>query len=446
MAAGDDALSRQLGACQSPADFASLAHTLLTSCHLVVQPSPSPSSSSPSSSSSSSSSAPSQRRFILSDIEFYHFDPPIHPDPFAHAHASQVNSATWYFHAAGTGDGFKEGSYKGLDVTFGSAQSRSGILFRRITEVSSASSLDTPTVVDGPSLLCDTVLTTLGFTKVRDLVASLRSHPSGCDLSATHPQSPLRIELIPGGTPPLPLELGRIWACPRHGLSLKKTKQSGTDELRLRLEYVAKPYRFLSARPKNGPINLAYSILLELLAGHVQSTTSSQAQAAAKQVASPMPLTAHVQAVLERMDPITASKSAAVTAARNRASRTIVAFLEHIDAGRRKHPSSFAGSGMATTREVGELYGSLIEWDGQSSASKSETGGDAPSTSAPDEAQAHRSASPSVPSRTTGSETQKRKREDGDGQAEGCGPPADAASSMSTPVFSARALRAARRG
>ncbi|KAE8231058.1 hypothetical protein CF326_g3933 [Tilletia indica] len=357
-----------LATCLSPSQFPSLAQTLLTSYHLVIQPSSTP-----------------PRRFILSDIEFYHSHPPIHPDPFAHAHETQIESGTWYFHAAGSGAGFKEGSYKGLDVTFGSTESRSGILIRRIAEIGEGGE-EVGKAVDGPSLVCDVVLDALGFGKVRDLVAWIRVHPSGCGLDALHPTSPLRLEFIPSAssssysshvrissTTSIPLELGRIWACPRHGMSLKKTKDRHSEELRLRLEYVAKPYRFLSARPKNGLINLAYAILLErgLAGGSSGSSTSVDGEAV--QRSNSRSLVEHVSYIVDRIwlspsTPDTSSPSSLNTTqnrTRKGITRTVTTFLQHIESGTHKHPSAFAGSGVPTTREVGELYGSLIGWDGR---------------------------------------------------------------------------------
>ncbi|KAK0549171.1 hypothetical protein OC846_004191 [Tilletia horrida] len=383
-----------LAQCRKPSDFARVAHTLLTSCQLVVQqrdsPNLPPSSSFSSSSSSSSSSTlpssqPEYRRFVLSDVEFYHFAPDSnHPDPFAHAHDSQVHSGTWYFHAAGSGDGFKEGSYKGLDVTFGAAQSRSGILIRRMAEVKQGAR---GPVIDGPSLLCDAVLAPLGFSKVRDLVVWLRSHPSGCGLDAFHPQSPLRLELPTD--PPLPnpigtsqsaaltpklasldtLDLKQIWACPRHGLSLRKATHVDQAHLRLRLEYVAKPYRFLSARPKNGAINLAYGILQDLLDEHGDVASSSASSTPDKTKSARTSLDQFGPAIARRMYPElfntpSAAAAGSNTAAQTRALRTVSGFLEHFERGRSKHPTAFAGSNMPTTKEVGELYGSLLDWDG----------------------------------------------------------------------------------
>ncbi|KAL9934490.1 hypothetical protein V8E36_006946 [Tilletia maclaganii] len=369
--------------CNQPSDFPSLATKLLTSCHLIIQPPSSPTTSpspSPSSSSTLLSSAKT-RRFILSDIEFYHSHPTMHHDPFAHAHDSQENSGTWYFHAAGS-SGFKEGSYKGLDVTFGDNSSRSGILVRRIAEVvDDDGDLTVKPAVDGPSLVCDAILDALGFSKVRDLVHWLQEHPSGCSLNACDRLSPLRLDFIePLPTEPLsssptaklsststmPLELGRIWACPRHGLSLKRTKVASSQELRVRLEYIAKPYRFLSARPKNGAINLAYAILLHLRSDLAAPSTSAMNGPIA---ASRPALSTYTQQVVQIMYPtlsLGAGPAKLDAAAHTRATRTVEGFITYFNHGlQRRQPTAFAGSGMASTREVGELFGSLIDWDGQ---------------------------------------------------------------------------------
>src|SRR4051794_39549996 len=64
----------------------------------------------------------------LTEIEFYDFDPTVHPDPFTHRDPIQRECGRWYFHR--TGGVYRSGSFKGFDLTFGDGTSRAGILIR----------------------------------------------------------------------------------------------------------------------------------------------------------------------------------------------------------------------------------------------------------------------------------------------------------------------------
>jgi hypothetical protein len=68
-------------------------------------------------------------RYRLVEIEFYYHGTK-HLDPFAHQHPLQQTSGRWYFHR--DGEQYRGGSFKGLDLTFGSGDSFGGILIRSI--------------------------------------------------------------------------------------------------------------------------------------------------------------------------------------------------------------------------------------------------------------------------------------------------------------------------
>ena len=90
------------------------------------------------------------------EIEIYYYSKG-HPDIFTHSDEIQLKRGCWYFHK-------KEGSFKGLDITFGDGASYGGILLRAIE------SLDNSVYIEGPSKLVDEILRLHGHKKVRDLL------------------------------------------------------------------------------------------------------------------------------------------------------------------------------------------------------------------------------------------------------------------------------------
>jgi len=72
-------------------------------------------------------------RFV--EIEFYYKNGANHDDTFTHGDEIQRTSGKWYFHRMG--NGYKGGSYKGIDLTFGGqgpegSKVYGGILIRAI--------------------------------------------------------------------------------------------------------------------------------------------------------------------------------------------------------------------------------------------------------------------------------------------------------------------------
>lgn len=298
--------------------------------------------------------------YAMQDLEFY-LVAPAHHDPYAHAHPSQRATGNWYLHRAGRGPGagYREGTYKGLDLTFGrsasgyltaigkerrhttgSAQSTAptpangksngsqpkedssadsrisekspgedaagdgtgtgkgkgkakevddnddeegdifgGILIRRIRNV------QTGDVHEGPCVVIEALFQQLGNGKLRsafELAQLLHEcsnvpFPSGLP-SAT--EGPLTVRRASTSVVRNELRascsLGRIWPAPRNGLTLKRglpprmiigaTGQpiehpKAWKELEARLNFILKPYRFLSIAPNKGAIGLWASIL-----------------------------------------------------------------------------------------------------------------------------------------------------------------------------------------
>ncbi|KAG9290282.1 hypothetical protein G9A89_022258 [Geosiphon pyriformis] len=93
-------------------------------------------------------------KYALIEIEFYLKDQiNQHSDPFTHGHREQSSCNNFYFHRIGS-TGYKGGSRKGLDITFGdsSKQIYGGILIRAIQN------MDTREIIEGPSLIVDKIL------------------------------------------------------------------------------------------------------------------------------------------------------------------------------------------------------------------------------------------------------------------------------------------------
>src|SRR5207253_817144 len=111
-------------------------------------------------------------------IEFY-FRSDEHPDPFVHGFPIQHRKGRWYFHRVGRG--YRGGSYKGLDLTFGDPHSLGGILFR-------AAETEKGFRIQGPSKLVDFVLAATKSKTVAELDAAIGLR------TADDPHSLLRLE------------------------------------------------------------------------------------------------------------------------------------------------------------------------------------------------------------------------------------------------------------
>lgn len=154
----------------------------------------------------------------LKEIEFY-YNGPGHEDPFTHSDSHQLKTAQWYFHREG--DGYRGGSFKGLDISFGPEDAHGGILIRTI---------ETPdgTIINGCSLCVDHMLK---ITQ-KDNIATLDE-----GLLDNHVwQEELLVHLAPHQW-----EAQQVIATARVGLTLKRYYANKTMP-----QYIMKPYRFLT--------------------------------------------------------------------------------------------------------------------------------------------------------------------------------------------------------
>lgn len=159
----------------------------------------------------------------FTELEFY-LHSPAHPDTFTHGDVMQEEFARWYFHRSG--NTYKGGTYKGLDLAFGRPGAPAGALIR------GAQSLDDGATIDGPCMCVDHLLARAGQPTIAALVASF-------DRSAdAAPDSPLYITLDDAP------RAADIHESPRIGLTLKR------GALADRARFLARPYRFLSEPAK----------------------------------------------------------------------------------------------------------------------------------------------------------------------------------------------------
>jgi len=162
----------------------------------------------------------------LIEIEFY-LKGTKHCDVFSHQHGDQKSCGKWYFHKSGSGDTYKSGTYKGMDLAFGNKDAFAGVLIRCIEDLGSKK------LIEGPCMCVDHILSVNEVSSIIELVKKF-------DRSAEKsPGSPLYL------APTSKLETKPIYKSPRVGLTLKK--EDSRDE---RKKYIMKPYRYFTAVDK----------------------------------------------------------------------------------------------------------------------------------------------------------------------------------------------------
>jgi hypothetical protein len=196
--------------------FDRLAHYLLNGCRLVANGQP----------------------YRLIEVEVYYHGTG-HEDPFVHCDPLQLENGLWYFHR--TRGTYREGSFKGLDLTFGDGEAFGGVLFR---------GLQTPcgSVVDGPSLLVDTLLQATNSPRIADLDNAIAGQ------SAWDVHNVLRLQSLPGS------QSFRIFRTARVGLTLKRATPGDGRE-----SYLLRRYRYLSEprQTAKGKVLLTLALLQE---------------------------------------------------------------------------------------------------------------------------------------------------------------------------------------
>jgi hypothetical protein len=155
------------------------------------------------------------KKYYLAELEFYLNDVN-HPDIFTHSDETQLTCGQWYFHR--TGQSYKGGSFKGLDITF-STRGHAGILIRAIKN------MEDGTYIEGPCNVVNTILKEYNVDNVADFVSREDFNIE------VHIKGPICIE-------PLTEIIDKsIITSGRFGLVLRNDNQ---------VEYVLKPYRYMS--------------------------------------------------------------------------------------------------------------------------------------------------------------------------------------------------------
>lgn len=195
--------------------FEKLAHQLMGQCRLIVGEEP--------------------HRIV--ELEFY-LHSTHHPDPFTHCDPLQQEFGRWYFHRSG--GTYRNGSFKGFDLTFGTPGAFGGILIRSLTTPDGQ-------LINGPSLCVDHLLRTTNADRVADLDRTVDGRV------VWDPESPIHLSIIEEETP-----IERF-ATARVGLSLKRNGDAVAQQ------FVLKRYRFLSE-----PRRIAKGRVYLVLALHAQ--------------------------------------------------------------------------------------------------------------------------------------------------------------------------------
>jgi len=280
-------------------------------------------------------------RHRLVEIEFYYKNGGNHDDPFTHGDAVQLTSGKWYFHRMG--NGYKGGSYKGLDITFGGqgpdeAPAHGGILIRAIEPLEGGGTANS--LVEGPCKVVDLILQLNASETIADFVAT---HFEDASAPPAHQTKESRLYLAPVDGASSPTEAkpeddgpGKekedavaeekegektvsvmpelvVYKSARVGLSLKREREGLAT-------FVGKHYRYTS-RPawmKKGKPNMIIGL-------HEQGMDATE-----------------------------------IAKVMKTAAKTVTGYIDHYKSGKRKSPSAFMGKAL-TTQTTCELFGAVCE-------------------------------------------------------------------------------------
>lgn len=136
-----------------------------------------------------------------------------HPDPFVHCEPEQKSLGRWYFHR--TGEGYRGGTFKGVDVTLGSDEFSAGLLIRALKTSGGER-------VEGPSCVVDAMLHATGHVTVGSLARACEREDYALSLELND---------APRGE--------AVFTGPRVGLSLRKELSAE------RAYFFSRPYRYV---------------------------------------------------------------------------------------------------------------------------------------------------------------------------------------------------------
>jgi hypothetical protein len=153
------------------------------------------------------------------EIEFYYHGSD-HLDPFTHRDSLQQECGRWYFHRQG--NGYRGGSFKGLDLTFGAGAAHGGILLRSLEHQEGK-------LVDGPCVCVDALLRASAAGAIGELDQRIGGR------HIWDQQNPLLLRPCPN------LEPRAIYRSARIGLTLRRATTFSSMPT-----FVGRPYRFLT--------------------------------------------------------------------------------------------------------------------------------------------------------------------------------------------------------
>lgn len=173
------------------------------------------------------------KRYQICEIEFYYWNNSEHNDPFIHKDSHQLSCGKWYFHRYHK-KSFKEGTFKGVDLTFGSETSYGGILIRSIRPLTNDKT-QSSCLIEGSGNVAKEILKDSGCESMKSFVAFLSNKKNQKEpLSASKLCDNDYLYLDKA----VSKRKGVLIQCPRVGLTLKYT---GED----RNNYIMKNYRYI---------------------------------------------------------------------------------------------------------------------------------------------------------------------------------------------------------
>nr|CAG8508502.1 8205_t:CDS:2 [Entrophospora candida] len=186
---------------------------------------------------------PKNKKYQIIELEFYfntlennsNNNVLLHCDPYSHQHEHQKTSGEWYFHRVGK-FGYRGGTRKGIDITFGNENAYGGILIRSIKRIIDNEDDDENELIEGPSLIVDEILRLCGVDNlsIKEMVEVKWMGKSGICKDFKNFNGMICEEKIRNFNKRAKYSTDVI------GLTLSNTNPSPN----LRLNFLLKPYRF----------------------------------------------------------------------------------------------------------------------------------------------------------------------------------------------------------
>jgi hypothetical protein len=164
------------------------------------------------------------KTFQLVELEYYHKSN-THPDGFVHGDQEQLQTGTWYYHRMK--GSYKEGTFKGMDITFGPSDQYGGLLVRAIKD------LGTNKIIEGPCLVVNAILEEHKLNNVKELANLSDKDTRDVLKNKYHYIKPLDAN-----------QYNNAIICKSPRVGLKFNSKMTNTEFQNKLEYILKNYRF----------------------------------------------------------------------------------------------------------------------------------------------------------------------------------------------------------